>query len=159
VATRLEAIPVANLITAAPAGSAACEDAMRRRDFLKTAMAGAVLTAPPPVHAGEARVASSARFADVNGQHVFYAVHGSGKPLILIHGGIDPDSFGSNLAELARGTTGDRPASAGPWAHAGHQPATGQRSDGRRHRRPLALRCPRCRAPLVRSIRRPVRNP
>jgi len=30
-------------------------------------------------------------------------VHGAGKPLVLLHGGIDPDSFGSNLAELARG--------------------------------------------------------
>ncbi|OOG50319.1 alpha/beta hydrolase [Rhodanobacter sp. C01] len=42
-------------------------------------------------------------FADVNGQHVFYTVHGAGKPLILLHGGIDPDSFGSNLTELAKG--------------------------------------------------------
>jgi pimeloyl-ACP methyl ester carboxylesterase len=42
-------------------------------------------------------------FADVNGQHIFYTVHGAGKPLILLHGGINPDSFGSNLAELAKG--------------------------------------------------------
>lgn len=46
---------------------------------------------------------SSTNFADVNGQHIFYSVHGAGKPLILLHGGIDPDSFGSNLAELAQG--------------------------------------------------------
>ena len=46
---------------------------------------------------------SNANFADVNGQHVFYSVHGAGKPLILLHGGIDPDSFGSNRAELANG--------------------------------------------------------
>jgi pimeloyl-ACP methyl ester carboxylesterase len=46
---------------------------------------------------------SNADFADVNGQHVFYSVHGVGKPLILLHGGIIPDSFGSNLAELAKG--------------------------------------------------------
>src|SRR6266481_6063827 len=26
----------------------------------------------------------------------------AGKPLILLHGGIDPDSFGSNLAKLAK---------------------------------------------------------
>ena len=42
-------------------------------------------------------------FADVNGQHIFYRVHGAGKPLILLHGGINPDCFGSNLAELAKG--------------------------------------------------------
>lgn len=46
---------------------------------------------------------SNANFADVNGQHIFYSVHGAGKPLILLHGGINPDSFGSNLAELAKG--------------------------------------------------------
>lgn len=45
---------------------------------------------------------STANFADVNGQHVFYSVHGAGKPLILLHGGINPDCFGSNLAELAK---------------------------------------------------------
>ncbi|HEY4147266.1 alpha/beta hydrolase [Pinirhizobacter sp.] len=45
----------------------------------------------------------NANVADVNGQHLFYSVHGAGKPLILLHGGIDPDSFGSNLAELAKG--------------------------------------------------------
>lgn len=45
----------------------------------------------------------NANFADVNGQHIFYGVHGAGKPLILLHGGITPDSYGSNLAELAKG--------------------------------------------------------
>ena len=44
----------------------------------------------------------NANFADVNDQHIFYNVHGAGKPLILLHGGVTPDSFGSNLAELAR---------------------------------------------------------
>jgi pimeloyl-ACP methyl ester carboxylesterase len=42
-------------------------------------------------------------FADVHGQRIYYSVHGAGKPLILLHGGINPDSFGSNLAELAKG--------------------------------------------------------
>lgn len=46
---------------------------------------------------------SNSNFADVNGQHVFYSVHGAGRPLILLHGGINPDSFGGSLAELARG--------------------------------------------------------
>jgi pimeloyl-ACP methyl ester carboxylesterase len=73
-----------------------------RRDFLKTATATAVLTATLPVQAMETLAKSNANFADVNGQHVFYSVHGAGKPLILLHGGIDPDSFGSNLAELAK---------------------------------------------------------
>lgn len=45
----------------------------------------------------------SANFADVNGQHIYYNVHGAGKPLILLHGGITPDSFGDNVAALAKG--------------------------------------------------------
>src|SRR5437868_9420859 len=74
-----------------------------RRDFLKTVTATAMLTAIPPVEAKETPTMSKENFADVNGQHIFYSVHGAGKPLILLHGGINPDSFGSNLAELAKG--------------------------------------------------------
>src|SRR5467141_1469845 len=74
-----------------------------RRDFLKTVTATAVLTAIPPVQGKETPTMSKENFADVNGQHIFYSVHGAGKPLILLHGGIYPDSFGSNLAELAKG--------------------------------------------------------
>lgn len=76
---------------------------MLRRDFLKIATAAVVLTATLPVQAKETPAMSNANFADVNGQHIFYSVHGAGKPLILLHGGINPDSFGSNLAELAKG--------------------------------------------------------
>lgn len=76
---------------------------MLRRDFLKTAMATAVLIAALPVQARETPAMSIEHFADVDGQHLFYSVHGAGKPLMLLHGGIDPDSFGSNLAELAKG--------------------------------------------------------
>lgn len=76
---------------------------MLRRDFLKTAMATAVLTATLPVRAEETPAMPNVRLADVNGQHISYSVHGAGKPLILLHGGIDPDSFGSNLAELSKG--------------------------------------------------------
>jgi pimeloyl-ACP methyl ester carboxylesterase len=75
---------------------------MFRRDFLKTATATAVLTATLPVQAKETPAMSNANFADVNGQHIFYSVHGAGKPLVLLHGGIDPDSFGSNRAKLAK---------------------------------------------------------
>jgi len=76
---------------------------MLRRDFLKTAMATAVLTAVLPVQAKKTLAMSNEHFADVNGQHLFYSVHGAGKPLMLLHGGINPDCFGSNLAELAKG--------------------------------------------------------
>jgi pimeloyl-ACP methyl ester carboxylesterase len=76
---------------------------MLRRDILKTGAATAVLAATLPLQAKEAPAMPNAKFADVNGQHVFYSVHGAGKPLVLLHGGIDPDSFGSNLTELAKG--------------------------------------------------------
>jgi pimeloyl-ACP methyl ester carboxylesterase len=76
---------------------------MLRREFLKTATATAVLTATLPVQAKETPAMSNANFADVNGQHIFYSVHGAGNPLILLHGGINPDCFGDNLAELAMG--------------------------------------------------------
>jgi len=76
---------------------------MLRRDFLKTDTATALLTATLPLQAKETPAMSNANFADVNGQHIFYSVHGAGKPLILLHGGVNPDSFGSNLAELAKG--------------------------------------------------------
>jgi len=90
-------------ITAAPASSARREGYMLRRNFLKTATASVVLTATLPVRVKENPAMSNANFADVNGQHIFYSLHGAGKPLILLHGGINPDSFGSNLAELAKG--------------------------------------------------------
>ena len=90
------------MIAATLTSSAAREDDMLRRDFLKTAMATAVLTAVLPVRAKKTLAVSNGNFADVNGQHLFYSVHGAGKPLILLHGGINPDSFGDNLAELAK---------------------------------------------------------
>src|ERR1700753_4210807 len=79
---------------------------MLRRDLLRTCAAPAVLTAPLPVRAKvatETPPSPKANFAYVNGQHIFYSVHGAGKPLILLHGGIDPDSFGTNPIELAKG--------------------------------------------------------
>lgn len=94
---------VTHTITTALASLAPSKDDMLRRDFLKTAMATAVLTAVLPVQAKKTPAMPNEHFADVDGQHLFYSVHGAGKPLILLHGGIDPDSFGSNLAELAKG--------------------------------------------------------
>lgn len=92
---------------------------MRRRDFLKSAVAAAVLAATSTVQTKETLAMSNANFADVNGQHIFYSVHGVGKPLVLLHGGIDPDSFEGNLAELAKRRQVITP-SAGTWAHARH---------------------------------------
>ena len=46
------------------------------------------------------------RYADVNGLHMYYETHGSGRPLVLIHGGLGSSSmFGPNLPALAKGRT------------------------------------------------------
>ena len=71
---------------------------MLRRDFLKTATATAVLTATLPVQAKETPAMSNANFADVNGQHVFTVCMAPASRSFFFTG-----SFGSNLAELARG--------------------------------------------------------
>jgi len=43
-------------------------------------------------------------YADVNGLHMYYETHGSGRPLVLIHGGLGSSSmFGPNLPALAKG--------------------------------------------------------
>jgi len=43
-------------------------------------------------------------YADVNGVHLYYEIHGQGRPTMLLHGGLGNGSmFGANLAALARG--------------------------------------------------------
>ena len=42
-------------------------------------------------------------YADINGLHLYYEIHGSGRPLILLHGGFGSvESFGSSIELLAR---------------------------------------------------------
>jgi len=43
-------------------------------------------------------------YADVNGVHLYYEVHGQGRPTVLLHGGLGATSmFGPNLPALAKG--------------------------------------------------------
>ena len=43
------------------------------------------------------------QYVDVNGLHMYYETHGSGRPLILLHGGLGSgEMFGPVLAQLAR---------------------------------------------------------
>lgn len=43
------------------------------------------------------------KYADVNGVHLYYEIHGSGQPLILIHGGLYAGSmFGANISAFAK---------------------------------------------------------
>lgn len=44
------------------------------------------------------------KYADVNGIKLYYEIHGTGHPLILLHGGLGATSmFGTNLPALAQG--------------------------------------------------------
>ena len=49
-----------------------------------------------------AGTAGTGQYADVNGLHLYYEVHGSGKPMILIHGGLaSSESFATVMPLLA----------------------------------------------------------
>ena len=48
-------------------------------------------------------------YADVNGINLYYEIHGTGLPLVLLHGGLGSgEMFGPALGRLARGPPGDR---------------------------------------------------
>jgi pimeloyl-ACP methyl ester carboxylesterase len=85
---------------------------MKRRDFITTAMIAAAAAALPRA-AGAADTAKgtamttpanrpASGYAPVNGVDVYYELHGSGKPLVLLHGGFGAiEMFGPVLAALA----------------------------------------------------------
>src|SRR6266566_6134154 len=53
--------------------------------------------------AGDA-IKGNGHYADVNGIKLYYEIHGSGKPLVLLHGGLGAiEMFGPNLPALAKG--------------------------------------------------------
>lgn len=70
------------------------------------AVAGAIVTAS----SGQAQATQSGartgngHYATVNGVKLYYEIHGSGKPLVLLHGGLGAiEMFGPNLTALAKG--------------------------------------------------------
>jgi pimeloyl-ACP methyl ester carboxylesterase len=73
--------------------------------FAITASLSAPLVAQTPANpwAGPAGSAPG-RYADVNGVHLYYEIHGEGRPLVLLHGGLGAGSmFGANIGALAKG--------------------------------------------------------
>ena len=59
-----------------------------------------------------------------NGVNYYYAIHGEGEPLLLLHGGLGQiEMFGPNLAALAEGAPGDRRRPPRPRPHAARRPA------------------------------------
>ena len=67
-----------------------------------TAAAASTLHAQNPQNVwGNAK--ASGKYADVNGIKLYYEIHGTGRPLVLLHGGLGAGSmFGSNLTALAK---------------------------------------------------------
>jgi pimeloyl-ACP methyl ester carboxylesterase len=73
-------------------------------------LAGAAIAAGPgpgsaqanPWGAGAEKSKGQGQYADVNGIKLYYEVHGAGRPLILLHGGLGAiEMFGPNLPALA----------------------------------------------------------
>ncbi len=57
-----------------------------------------------PWGGGSGRNKPEGRYADVNGVHLYYEIHGTGKPLVLLHGGLGAiEMYGPNLSRLAEG--------------------------------------------------------
>ncbi|HZI21084.1 MAG TPA: alpha/beta hydrolase [Gemmatimonadales bacterium] len=47
---------------------------------------------------------ATGQYADVNGIKLYYEIHGTGRPLVLLHGGLGAlEMFGPNLTALAKG--------------------------------------------------------
>ncbi len=54
----------------------------------------------------DTRPEGTGQYADVNGINLYYETHGSGRPLILLHGGLaSGEMFGPVLPALARSST------------------------------------------------------
>jgi pimeloyl-ACP methyl ester carboxylesterase len=77
---------------------------------IATALAVAATIAVAAAAQGQARppagdaIKGDGRYADVNGIKLYYEIHGSGKPLVLLHGGLGAiEMFGPNLPALAKG--------------------------------------------------------
>jgi pimeloyl-ACP methyl ester carboxylesterase len=61
---------------------------MARRNFLAASAAGSLLAASGNVFAQSGTPAIKTGYAAVNGQKLYYEIHGAGEPLVLLHGGL-----------------------------------------------------------------------
>jgi len=53
---------------------------------------------------GDAQAPGAGSYASVNGLEMYYEIHGTGRPLILLHGGVGAiEMFGEVLPLLAEG--------------------------------------------------------
>lgn len=76
--------------------------AVRRSEDLATVLAATIIATAWGQSSAKAQ--STGRYADVNGIKLYYEVQGSGRPLVLLHGGLGAiEMFGANLPVLAKG--------------------------------------------------------
>jgi len=75
-----------------------------RRRILAASTAGIILMASPLAFAQKSTPdAVKTGYAPVNGLKLYYEIHGTGEPLILLHGGVvGITMFGGNLAALSQ---------------------------------------------------------
>ena len=79
-----------------------------RKCFAATSAAGIILTASSLVLAqtSSSRVIKSG-YAPVNGLNIYYETHGTGAPLILLHGGLGSTEMFSDILPLLADSPGD----------------------------------------------------
>lgn len=83
------------------------------RNIVAVLAVAAILATPAGVQAQAKKTAQGAwggktngagHYADVNGIRLYYEIHGKGRPLVLLHGGLGAiEMFGPNLPVLAKG--------------------------------------------------------
>jgi len=77
----------------------------RHGGLLAAIAAAMILATPPAVWTQEKSVgATSTGYAPVNGLNLYYEVHGSGEPLILLHGGLGSTEMLSDILPPLAGT-------------------------------------------------------
>jgi pimeloyl-ACP methyl ester carboxylesterase len=77
----------------------------RQRRFAVAIAAGIILATPSTVLAqgGKPTIAVKTGYAPVNGLNLYYEVHGTGEPMILLHGGLgSTEMLGDVLTSLAK---------------------------------------------------------
>ncbi len=79
---------------------------MLRRNFIATSAAGIIPVLSTTAFAGtRTTTVFKTGYAPVNGLKLYYEIHGSGEPLILLHGGVGATDMFAEILPLPR-TTG-----------------------------------------------------
>src|SRR5205814_8842314 len=74
------------------------------------------------------------KYADVNGIKLYYEIHGTGHPLVLLHGGLGDFDVRAKPSGAREGPSGHRRGPAGTRPNGRHRSTDQPRADGRGHR-------------------------